>query len=183
MPWFVATLFIQRFVSFGKMAFFECRFLVTYYRASLLNARPGSTSLMWVPGHKWVSGNQVADTEAKTAATSDPSSPINMNFRVPSSGAVLAFVVCQNVLCHINWPWVWFIKETNLARYCVWSFSANFYTYTIFVIRQYWEDAFLYLHFSLLSPVPLSKQAYLTTNPVVWRCCAISLTTMWQWDV
>ncbi len=87
---------------------------------------------MWVPGHKCVSGNELAANEAKTAATSDPSNPIHMNFRVPSFGVILDFVVCQNVLCHTNWSWVWFIKR-NKSRsiFCLVFFNKPIYLHYI----------------------------------------------------
>ncbi len=51
---------------------------VTHHLRSLLNARPGPTSFLWIPGHKGITGNGLADTAAKAAAltTSDPPRPI-----------------------------------------------------------------------------------------------------------
>ncbi len=56
----------------------ERRSPVTHHVRSFLNARPGPRSLLWVPGHKAIPANELADTAAKAAAstTSDPPRPI-----------------------------------------------------------------------------------------------------------
>ncbi len=56
----------------------ERRSPVTHHLRSLLNARPGLTTLGWIPGHR-IPGNELADIEAKTATTttSDPPMPIS----------------------------------------------------------------------------------------------------------
>ncbi len=43
----------------------ERRSPVTHHLRSLLNARPGLTSLLWVPGHNGIPVNEFADTAAK----------------------------------------------------------------------------------------------------------------------
>ncbi len=57
----------------------ERRSLVTHYLRSLLNARPGSTSLLWIPGLKGIPSKELSDSAAKAAAltTNDPPRPIS----------------------------------------------------------------------------------------------------------
>ncbi len=57
----------------------ECLSAVPQHLRSLLNARPGTTTLLWVQGHKGTPGTGLADIAAKAAAstTSDPPRPIS----------------------------------------------------------------------------------------------------------
>ncbi len=57
----------------------ERRSPVTYHLRSLLNARLGPMSLLWIPGHKEIPSNELADTTAKATAlnTSHPPRPIS----------------------------------------------------------------------------------------------------------
>ncbi len=57
----------------------ECRSPVTHHLRSLLNARPGPKTFLCIPRRKGIPGNVLADTAAKTAATttSDPPRPIS----------------------------------------------------------------------------------------------------------
>ncbi len=42
---------------------------VAHHQRSRLNAQPGPTTRLWVPEHKGTSGNELADTAARTATT------------------------------------------------------------------------------------------------------------------
>ncbi len=53
----------------------ECRSSKVHHLGSLLNARLGRTTLLRVPGHNGIPGNELADTEVKTAVTTTSDTP------------------------------------------------------------------------------------------------------------